>query len=139
MARSLIIGFSHCFLSLTACVRACVQAAAPCSRCWMAARTARLPSPDPVSATRTHNASKCPSKQAGLALICFLSLSFVIVLHFCCGLLLLLNSVLIFRNFDPANEYKFDPRCQHYAETTTKGNKYAINLYFVEQEGMWWH
>jgi len=49
------------------------------------------------------------------------------------------GSMLIFRNFDPANSFKFDDRCQHYAETTTKGSKYAINLYFVESEGMWWH
>jgi hypothetical protein len=49
------------------------------------------------------------------------------------------GSLLIFRNFDPANGYRFDARCQHYAETTHKGSKYAINLYFVEQQGMWWH
>lgn len=49
------------------------------------------------------------------------------------------GSLLIFRNFDPYNDFKFDSRCQHYAETTTKGSKYAINLYFVEQEGRWWH
>jgi len=49
------------------------------------------------------------------------------------------GSLLIFRNFDPENGYHFDSRTQHRAETTFKGCKYAINLYFVEKEGIWWH
>lgn len=49
------------------------------------------------------------------------------------------GSLLIFRNFDPQNAGKFDSRCQHYAETTTKGYKYALNLYIVEEDGRWWN
>ena len=49
------------------------------------------------------------------------------------------GSLLIFRNFDPQNEFKFDSRCQHYAEPTFKGSKYVINAYQVEQDGRWFH
>src|SRR4051812_44797392 len=31
------------------------------------------------------------------------------------------GSLLIFRNFNPANAHRFDSRCQHFAETTTRG------------------